>query len=299
MELKEYLSEKKSLIEEELNKQLPDDNHYPEDLHGSMRYSVFSGGKRLRPILAIASAETIGCKEKDIITAGCALELIHAYSLIHDDLPALDNDDFRRGKLTNHKIYGEAIAILAGDALLTRAFELLCSIANKKNQDLNLHRNLIKLIEETAVAAGSMGMVGGQTVDILSEGKDISEETLRYIHAKKTGALMRVSVRTGAILADAKEKELSNLTTFAENFGLLFQITDDILNVVGDENILGKPIGTDAANKKATFPGMYGLERSKVMAEETAREAQNALADFGATAEPLRMLTNFILVRNV
>jgi geranylgeranyl diphosphate synthase type II len=288
-----YLQEKAASIEDALDRILAEGDTEPSILNEAMRYSVFAGGKRLRPILTIAAAEAVGGREEDVMTAACAIELIHTYSLIHDDLPAMDDDDYRRGRPTNHKVYGEALAILAGDALLTKAFEILagCSVPGTAG------RLMLRVIGEIAEAAGARGMVGGQTLDILSEGKAVDARTLFYIHKNKTGALLRASVRTGAILAGAGEEELTALTSFAEEFGLLFQITDDILNVVGDSSKMGKPVGTDAQRAKATYPALYGLDGARKMAREGKERALAALDSFDSKADPLRLLVSYLLER--
>lgn len=293
MNLHNYLQEKAASIEDALDRILAEGDTEPSILNEAMRYSVFAGGKRLRPILTIAAAEAVGGREEDVMTAACAIELIHTYSLIHDDLPAMDDDDYRRGRPTNHKVYGEALAILAGDALLTKAFEILagCSIPGTAG------RLMLRVIGEIAEAAGARGMVGGQTLDILSEGKAVDARTLFYIHKNKTGALLRASVRTGAILAGAGEEELTALTSFAEEFGLLFQITDDILNVVGDSSKMGKPVGTDAQRAKATYPALYGLDGARKMAREGKERALAALDSFDSKADPLRLLVSYLLER--
>lgn len=293
MKLQNYLRKKTAFIENTLNKLLAETGARPSILYEAMRYSVFAGGKRLRPVLVIAAAETVGGRQEDVITAACAIELIHTYSLIHDDLPAMDDDDYRRGRPTNHKVYGEAIAILAGDALLTKAFEILagCPVPGDDGKVIQ------RVIKEIAVAAGPCGMVGGQTLDLLSEGKNVDAETLFCIHKNKTGALLRASVRTGAILTGAGEEELAALTTFAEEFGIIFQITDDILNVVGDSTKMGKPVGTDAQRAKATYPAVYGLEQAKRMAREGKDRALAALRSFDTKADPLRLLVNYLLER--
>lgn len=282
MNLHNYLQEKAASIEDALDRILAEGDTEPSILNEAMRYSVFAGGKRLRPILTIAAAEAVGGREEDVMTAACAIELIHTYSLIHDDLPAMDDDDYRRGRPTNHKVYGEALAILAGDALLTKAFEILagCSVPGTAG------RLMLRVIGEIAEAAGARGMVGGQTLDILSEGKAVDARTLFYIHKNKTGALLRASVRTGAILAGAGEEELTALTSFAEEFGLLFQITDDILNVVGDSSKMGKPVGTDAQRAKATYPALYGLDGARKMAREGKERALAALIPLIARQTP-------------
>jgi len=291
--LHNYLQEKAASIEDALDRILAEGDTEPSILNEAMRYSVFAGGKRLRPILTIAAAEAVGGREEDVMTAACAIELIHTYSLIHDDLPAMDDDDYRRGRPTNHKVYGEALAILAGDALLTKAFEILagCSVPGTAG------RLMLRVIGEIAEAAGARGMVGGQTLDILSEGKAVDARTLFYIHKNKTGALLRASVRTGAILAGAGEEELTALTSFAEEFGLLFQITDDILNVVGDSSKMGKPVGTDAQRAKATYPALYGLDGARKMAREGKERALAALDSFDSKADPLRLLVSYLLER--
>ncbi|MDI9568331.1 MAG: polyprenyl synthetase family protein [bacterium] len=293
MNLHNYLQEKAASIEDALDRILAEGDTEPSILNEAMRYSVFAGGKRLRPILTIAAAEAVGGREEDVMTAACAIELIHTYSLIHDDLPAMDDDDYRRGRPTNHKVYGEALAILAGDALLTKAFEILagCSVPGTAG------RLMLRVIGEIAEAAGARGMVGGQTLDILSEGKAVDARTLFYIHKNKTGALLRASVRTGAILAGAGEEELTALTSFAEEFGLLFQITDDILNVVGDSSKMGKPVGTDAQRAKATYPALYGLDGARKMAREGKERALAALDSFDSKADPLRLLVSYLLER--
>jgi geranylgeranyl diphosphate synthase type II len=226
------------------------------------------------------------------LDAACALECIHTYSLIHDDLPGMDNDDYRRGKLTNHKVFGEGMAILAGDALLTYAFEILANMATAENS-----LQMIQIIQEAAKASGEAGMIGGQVVDILSEQKEPSLELLQYIHSHKTGALIAASVRIGAILGGANEEQLEALTIYAHQLGLAFQITDDILDVVGDAEKIGKPVGSDEKNQKATYPLLFGLEQSKVMAKEAVDTAIHALAPFGDGADMLKQLALYLLSR--
>ncbi|WP_110953162.1 polyprenyl synthetase family protein [Anaerosinus massiliensis] len=291
--LKKYCNEKMKLIEAELDEIF----HLTEEpitsiLYESMRYSITAGGKRLRPILLLAAAEAIGKDGNQYLKVACALEMIHTYSLIHDDLPAMDNDDYRRGKLTNHKIYGEAMAILAGDALLTKAFEV---IANQKNVDAV---NLIKVISEISQAAGPDGMVGGQALDLLSENKKIPADVLRLMHQAKTGALFKTAIRAGAILADATERQLAALTQYAENFGLAFQITDDILDVVGAEEKIGKPVGSDERNHKSTYVSLYSLERAQEMAANAVNEALQALDIFGEEAAFLREVVQYLIARD-
>ncbi len=292
MDFKAELKKKAALAEEALERFLPSPDAYPPLVHQAMRYSVLGGGKRLRPALVMASAEVAGGSAQDVLHAACALELIHAYSLVHDDLPAMDNDDYRRGKLTNHKVYGEAMAILAGDALLTLAFQLLAQSSCARPE------NIVKVIREAALGAGTMGLIGGQVVDTFSAGEEINPETLEYIHRHKTGALYRVSIRTGAILAGAGEEELAHLTQYADYMGLAFQIKDDILDIEGDEQKLGKPVGSDIRNKKATYPALYGLEQSKEKARSAADSAKAALSTFGREADFLRELVEYVIKRD-
>ena len=288
---KKQWNERIKLVEEALVKELGKDKALVPELAASMEYSLTAGGKRLRPILLMAAADAVGAKGTDFIQAACGIEMIHTYSLIHDDLPAMDNDDYRRGKLTNHKVYGEAMAILAGDALLTQAFEV---ILRQPNVPAEL---LLQVVKEMSVAAGPNGMVGGQVIDMLSEGKRISMEELRKMHMGKTGALFRAAIRSGAIMAQADEKQLEALTTYADCFGLAFQITDDILDVVGDEAVIGKPVGSDEKNHKSTYVSLYGLEAAHELAEKTVNEALECLTMFGENAEPLREITRMMTNR--
>jgi len=289
---KEELKKKAILVEEALELFLPSPETYPPLIHQAMRYSVMGGGKRLRPALVMAAAETVGGCASDVLPAACAIELIHVYSLVHDDLPAMDNDDYRRGKLTSHKVYGEAMALLVGDALLTLAFKLLSECRNTSPDAV------VRVINEVAAGAGTLGLIGGQVVDTFSAGEDIVEDTLEYIHSHKTGAIYRVSLRTGAILAGAREKDLACLTEYAEHMGLAFQIKDDILDIEGDEKKLGKPVGSDIRNKKATYPALFGLEKSKEKARLAADNAIAALSAFGQEADFLRSLVEFVIERD-
>ena len=257
----------------------------------SPRYSLMAGGKRLRPILLMAAADAVGAKGTDYLTAACALEMIHTYSLIHDDLPAMDNDDYRRGKLTNHKVYGDGMAVLAGDALLTLAFEV---IARQKHTD---PATLLRVVQEISTAAGMNGMVGGQAIDLESEGHRIPMQELQKMHMGKTGALFRAALRSGAILAGATEGQLAALTSYAEGFGLAFQITDDILDVTGDEKLIGKPVGSDIRNEKSTYVTLTSLDEAQRLAEETVDKADKALAVFGPDADFLRQLVRYMLER--
>lgn len=289
--LKELWNERRELVEQQLVKELAQEPPLDETLAAAMKYSLMAGGKRLRPILLMAAADAVGAKGTDYLTAGCALEMIHTYSLIHDDLPAMDNDDYRRGKLTNHKVYGDGMAVLAGDALLTLAFEVLT------RQQYTDAATLLRVVKEISTAAGMNGMVGGQAIDLESEGKHIDMETLRRMHMGKTGALFRAALRSGAILAGADEKKLAALTDYAEKFGLAFQITDDILDVVGDEKLIGKPVGSDVRNEKSTYVTLTSLEEAQKLAKETVDGAVAALQDFGPEADFLRQLVRYMLGR--
>lgn len=295
MDLKKYLRERAVMVEEVLANLLPVQNVYPEILHQAMHYSVFAGGKRLRPILCLASAEALGRESAKLLSVACALELIHTYSLIHDDLPAMDNDDYRRGKPTNHIVFGEGMAILAGDALLTKAFEVLAAYGTQVEEDLR--PALVQVMYEIAEAAGSRGMVGGQAVDILSEGKNIDSETLKYMHTHKTGALFRASIRAGALLSGATEQQLADLTTYAEEFGLGFQITDDLLDITGNQQKLGKPVGSDMQKNKATYPSLYGLHEARRLAQQAVDKAVAALQNLPGDFRPLQQLAYYLLER--
>ena len=294
MDLKGYLRERAALVDAALDRWLPKIDVLPPRLHQAMRYSVFAGGKRLRPILVIASCEAVGGSAERVLPAACALEMIHTYSLIHDDLPAMDDDDFRRGRPTNHKVFGEANAILAGDALLTEAFRLLA--------DAGANRGLapaacLRVIETVARCAGSQGMVGGQVVDMESEGKTIDFATLQYIHTRKTGALFLASIQAGAWLGGGSAGQVAALTRYGETAGLAFQIADDILDIVGDQAELGKDVGSDQARGKATYPALLGLSEARRRAEELRDLAIDALKPLGPAAEPLRALASYIVDR--
>ncbi|WP_027397064.1 polyprenyl synthetase family protein [Anaerovibrio lipolyticus] len=287
-------NERIKLIEKALVEELQEDKALDPTLCESMKYSLTAGGKRLRPILVMAAADAIGAKGTDFIHIACAIEMIHTYSLIHDDLPAMDNDDYRRGKLTNHKVYGDGMAILAGDALLTQAFEVML------RQD-NLPADvLLNVVREMSIGAGPNGMVGGQAIDLEAEGKQksLSLEELKKMHAGKTGALFRAAIRSGAIVAGASDEELAALTTYADCFGLAFQITDDILDVIGDEAVIGKPVGSDERNDKSTYVSLTSLDEAKKLAADTVAEAVDALEIFGDKATFLRELVEYLLKRN-
>ncbi len=280
----------RAAVDATLDEWLPRPDAPPTRLHESMRYSVFAGGKRVRPILAILACRAAGGSDDAAMPGACAIECIHTYSLIHDDLPAMDDDDFRRGRPSNHKAFDEATAILAGDALLTVAFEIATTRSAKPETAAAVAREL-------ALAAGWAGMVGGQMADLEAEGADPSEETLNFIHPRKTGALIRAAVRCGAIAGGADEDQLAALTDYAEKVGLAFQIADDILDVTATSEELGKTAGKDAATQKLTFPAVLGLDKSRSEADRLAAEARAVLAPLGAAAEPLGNLADFIVTR--
>ena len=294
MDITSYLSRKKDSVDKTLEKLVPPAKIFPSSVHEAMRYSLFAGGKRVRPILAIAAAEALGAKTAGLLPLAGTLDLIHTYSLIHDDLPAMDNDDFRRGRPTCHKVYGEAIAILAGDGLLNMAFEVLSDPRQLKSVPA---KRLISIIKEISTASGVFGMVGGQVVDMESEGKDIDFPTLEYIHTHKTGALIRASVRVGALYARAGKRHFTALTHYGEMVGLAFQIADDILDITGKQEEIGKDVGSDIKKAKRTFPSFYGLEESRRRAAEVVDKAITALKDFDRKADPLRELAKFIINR--
>lgn len=276
MTLAEYLKERIEMIDSALNKWVPADTVEPETIHKAMRYSLFAGGKRIRPILFMAAGDVIYREAPSIVDAAGTVEMIHTYSLIHDDLPALDNDDLRRGQPTNHKVFGEAMAILAGDALLTLAFQVLGSLSEVGPERRS------SLVLELASASGTVrGMIGGQVHDIEGEGKKPDALLLEKIHRAKTGALLRASVRMGAIYAGASAEELQALSEFGEHAGLAFQIVDDILDIEASSESLGKTAGKDLHQQKITFPAVYGLAESKRMAEEERQRAHAAVSRFG------------------
>jgi len=295
MNLKEFLSSRSARVDEFLEQRLPALDYLPERLHESMRYSVFAGGKRIRPVLMMAACRAVGGNEDHVLPFAAAMEMIHTYSLIHDDLPAMDDDDFRRGRPTNHRVFGEAMAILAGDALLTEAFSLLSSQDLEADIDSTTRLRIIHIISK---AAGSRGMVGGQVVDMESEGKDFDLPTLEYIHTHKTGALILASIQTGALVGQASEAELASLSRYGEATGLAFQIADDILDIVGDQKTLGKDVGSDEGRGKATYPALFGLEEARQRALELKDLALNALAHFGPQADPLRDIATFFVDRS-
>lgn len=293
MSFSEYLAQQQAIADAALDRVVPPESQSPETIHKAMRYSLFAGGKRVRPILCMAACHTVGRRTDGVEIAASALELIHTYSLIHDDLPALDNDDLRRGRPTNHVVFGEAMAILAGDSLLTLAFQVLTQI---RAVDAGTR---CALMEELSVASGTVeGMIAGQVRDIEGENAEPTAERLDAIHRAKTGALLRGSVRMGAIYGSATPEELAALTAYGEAIGLAFQIVDDVLDVEQSSEQLGKTAGKDAAQHKITFPVVYGLDASKRMAEDQLTKAHAALAMFGDRALRLRQLADRIVHRN-
>lgn len=295
MDLKHYLQERIHLIDNALERYLPADSVHPQSIHQAMRYSVFAGGKRVRPVLMLAACDAVGGSPDTALPAACAMELIHTYSLIHDDLPAMDNDDFRRGRPTNHKVYGEAVAILAGDGLLTEAFKLVSDprFASGLSADTKL-----AVIHEIASCAGTFGMVGGQVVDMESEGKpEIDLPTVQYIHAHKTGALIKASVVCGALLGGAEENQLQAVRRYGEAAGLAFQIADDILDIEGTTEEIGKDAGSDQARGKATYPAILGLSAAKQEAAYMMEQALLAIEPLGRAADPLRAIARYIVER--
>jgi geranylgeranyl diphosphate synthase type II len=290
LDLGAYMKERADAVDAALERFLPAETLHPETLHKAMRYSVFAGGKRLRPVLVIAGAEAVGGTARQVMPTACAMELIHTYSLVHDDLPAMDNDDFRRGAPTNHKVFGEAMAILAGDALLTLAFRLVADNASESNA-------LRDVVLDIADAAGHQGMVAGQVADLEAEGRRVGADVVDYIHAHKTGALIRTSLRIGAMLCGADATQVRALSVAGADLGLAFQIVDDILDVVASSEELGKTAGKDQIQQKATYPAIHGIEASRARAAFLIRDAEEALRVLGARAEPIRALGRFILER--
>ncbi|MFC1823674.1 polyprenyl synthetase family protein [Thermodesulfobacteriota bacterium] len=296
MELKAYLNQKRNRVEEMLIGLLLEPQEPSRDLFKAMQYSLFAGGKRLRPILCLAGSDAVGGDEGVVLPVACALELIHTYSLIHDDLPSMDDDDFRRGKPTNHKVFGEAPAILAGDGLLTEAFRLMASSDLKSRVKPEV---LLDVIATIAEAAGHRGMVGGQAVDIQSEGRVVEPSVVEFIHTHKTGALIAASVTAGALLGGGEEQQLQAIGRYGRKIGLAFQIADDILNIEGDSQELGKAVGSDHQKGKITYPGVFGLNASKQTQRELVDSAVNILAGFDHRADPLRQIASYIIERNV
>lgn len=292
MNLRDYLLAQQKLVDAELDRWAPSESTPPGIIHSAMRYSLFAGGKRIRPILCMEAARAVSDGVSGVETAACSLEMVHTYSLIHDDLPALDNDDLRRGKPTCHKIFGEAMAILAGDALLTLAFQVLASMSGVDGDRRS------RIIRELAEAAGTVeGMIGGQVADVEGEGKPPDAALLETIHRAKTGALLRASLRMGAIYAGADEAQLDALSCYGSHIGLAFQIVDDLLDVEESSESLGKTPGKDAAQRKITFPYVYGVEESRSMAERERQSAHRSVEGFGERGRRLRELADLIVRR--
>ncbi|HEY6112067.1 MAG TPA: farnesyl diphosphate synthase [Chthoniobacterales bacterium] len=291
MDLKRYLASRQKLIDRALNRYLPKENVKPATIHKAMRYSLFAGGKRLRPILCLAAAEACDGKIDNALPLACALECIHTYSLVHDDLPSMDNDDLRRGRPTCHKVFGDGIAVLAGDALVTVAFEIVSRAKPTRRYDMSM------LLREVAVAAGSRRLIAGQVADLEAEGQNASRDRVRYIHENKTAAILSASVRLGAMSANANAKQLGAITKFGRALGLAFQIIDDILDVTQTSEKLGKSAGKDVAAKKATYPAVIGLDASRAEARRLTNAARSALSIFVKKAEALHALANFLLER--
>jgi geranylgeranyl diphosphate synthase type II len=294
MDIRLYLREKKGIVDEALQRFAPRHEGPAEEVARAMNYSLFAGGKRLRPILCMAGAAAVGGDERLVLPVACALEMIHTYSLIHDDLPVMDNDDLRRGKPTSHTVFGEAVALLAGDGLLTEAFALMARTGSSEEPE---PRTLLRVIALIARAAGYEGMVGGQAVDIVSEGKQVDAATVRFIHTHKTGALITASVVSGAILGGGDEGRVKAITAYGEATGLAFQIADDILDIEGDSERMGKRVGGDERKKKITFPSVLGLEESREIQGTMVERALSALEGFDHRADPLRNLARYIVER--
>ncbi|GAP99240.1 geranylgeranyl diphosphate synthase CrtE [Leptolyngbya sp. NIES-2104] len=290
-DLKGYLAAKQQQVETALDRAFP--VVFPDKIYEAMRYSLFAGGKRLRPVLCLATCDLLGGTPEMAMPTACALEMIHTMSLIHDDLPAMDNDDYRRGKLTNHKVFGEAVAILAGDGLLAYAFEHI--VEETKNVPAD---RLIKVIARLGRAVGAAGLVGGQVVDLDCEGKkDVTLDTLNFIHTHKTAALLEASVVSGGILAGGSDSDIQHLTRYAQAIGLAFQIVDDLLDITSTQEELGKSIGKDMTVEKATYPRLLGMEESRRQAEQLVEQAKAEVAGFGEKAIPLMAIANYITAR--
>ncbi len=292
MELSSYLNERKKTVEATLLQLMPAKTVWPQTLLEAMHYSLMAGGKRLRPILTIAACEAVGGDIEAALPTGCAIEMIHTYSLIHDDLPAMDDDDLRRGRPTNHKVYGEAMAILAGDALLTHAYQVITE-TNSKHANAE---QILKVINIISRYAGIEGMVSGQVVDLASEGKKISYEALQQIHLHKTARLIEACLHCGAILGKANPEQTQALAQYGNRIGLAFQIFDDILDIEGGAE-MGKDIGSDVEKQKATYPSLLGMDRAKQLAHETIEQALQLLNPFDAKADPLRAIAHYIIQR--
>jgi geranylgeranyl diphosphate synthase, type II len=293
-DLKAHLAARKAQVDQALQQCLPTPAGLEKNLLEASRYSLFAGGKRLRPILCLQAAEVVGGDWQAVMPAACALEFIHTYSLIHDDLPAMDNDDFRRGKPTNHKVFGEAMAILAGDNLLTEAFGL---IAGVQPSTMMTADRLLEAVHVLVKASGYRGMIGGQVIDLECENREVDLAMVEYMHIRKTGALISASLEIGALLGGGSPQQVRRLTRYGHHFGLAFQITDDLLDIEGDAAVMGKTPGSDAAKNKQTYPVLTGLGRAKEAARDHVDEALAALASFDIKAEPLRALARYLLIR--
>ncbi len=296
IKIKQYLDERKTLVDKALQKFMPNPSGLASDVIRAMDYSLFAGGKRIRPILCIAGAEAVRGSADNVLPVACAIELIHTYSLIHDDLPVMDNDDFRRGKPTNHKVFGEAIALLAGDGLLTLAFNLMAGYGAEKKVE---KKALLRVIDLIASAAGYKGMVGGQVVDITYEGKEPDPNVVEYIHRHKTAALIAASVTAGTILAGGNKDEEKSINRYGQQIGLAFQIADDILNIEGDRGVMGKGTGSDKERGKITYPSVFGAAESKNIQKQLIENAIESLKRFDNRAEPLRDLARYIINRKL
>ena len=288
------MNRRKKNIDNYLEQIMKKDDTFPPVIHHAMRYAIFNGGKRLRPIMVLEGSRIAGGNPDDLLMIACAMELIHSYSLVHDDLPAMDDDDLRRGKPTCHKVYGEANAILTGDALLTAAFQLMARSAAVPGIN---PLKLLQVIEDIAQAAGSEGMIGGQVLDLDMEKQALNHKELEQLHGMKTGALFRISLKTGAFLSGMEEAGLEHLNHYAQHFGLVFQITDDILDVNGDQMLLGKPVGSDEKNSKTTYITLFGVEEAKEMAQQCVDACLESLSGFGQEADFLRDLARYTLYR--
>ncbi|RJR36544.1 MAG: polyprenyl synthetase family protein [Deltaproteobacteria bacterium] len=294
MDLKAYLEERRGLVNRSLEAYLPAVRGPAFRVVQAMHYSLFAGGKRLRPILCLAAAEAVGGEPGEVLPVACAMEMIHTYSLIHDDLPAMDDDDLRRGQPTCHKKFDEATAILAGDGLLTAAFQIMADAAGRYE---GREADLLAVIQLIAAAAGYPGMVGGQMLDLQAEGRKVTLKELETIHRMKTGALLTAAVRSGAVMAGGTRAEVTALTGYGEKFGLAFQVTDDLLDVEGEAAEMGKATGMDAARRKATYPGLLGKDDAREWAQRLVAAAVADLEGFGPAAEPLREIARYLLVR--
>ncbi|SHF57194.1 farnesyl-diphosphate synthase [Desulfacinum infernum DSM 9756] len=295
-DLKAFLAEYRQRVDAALERFFPASDGLEKTVVEAARYSLFAGGKRLRPILCLTAAEVVGGSGNEALTAACALEMVHTYSLIHDDLPAMDDDDLRRGRPTNHKVYGEAVAILAGDLLLTEAFGVLADDALEPNAAVPPERRL-RALAILARASGGRGMIAGQVIDLESETREVDLATVEYMHIHKTGALISASLEMGAVLGGGTDGQIQDLVRYGRHLGLAFQITDDLLDIEGDPQVMGKPAGSDQAKNKKTYPALLGLARSREMAQNHVERAVEALGAFGGKADPLRAIARYLLER--